>query len=102
MSVTKEKSNLMFALMLLLTLFLLSAYLANSERLTFKVGSQKTSGNNGDETPYLPMLPRGPVPPSGPNPDRPDTPPFDVHANLPLVHNSYKPSSNSHANNVLP
>ncbi|KAK4355877.1 hypothetical protein RND71_024848 [Anisodus tanguticus] len=99
MSVTKEKSDLIFALMLLLTVFLLSANLSNSERLTFKVPSQKASGNNGDESPYLPMLPRGPVPPSGPNPNRPDPPPFS------LVHKeeySSKPSSNSHAINVLP
>ncbi|KAK4714303.1 hypothetical protein R3W88_020210 [Solanum pinnatisectum] len=69
MSITKKKSNLIFALMLLLTL---SANLSNSERLTFKVVSQQGISSTGDGSSYiLPMLPRGPSPPSGANPSPP-------------------------------
>lgn len=93
---SKKKSGHIFALMLVLTLCLLSANLSNSKRLTFKVGKQQSGTGNGNESPYFAMLPRGPVPPSGPNQD--PRPPFS------LLHKdgfSYIPPSNSHANNVL-
>ncbi|MCD7472368.1 hypothetical protein HAX54_013592 [Datura stramonium] len=91
MSVTKEKSDVIYALMLLLCL-LLCANISKSERLTFKVGGSRQGINSGDhESPLFPMLPRGPVPPSGPNPD---SPPFklDGHTSKPT----------SVANNLLP
>uniref|UniRef100_M1BKK4 Uncharacterized protein n=1 Tax=Solanum tuberosum TaxID=4113 RepID=M1BKK4_SOLTU len=70
MSITKKKFNLIFALMLLLTL---SANLSNSERLTFKVVSQQGISSTGDGSSYniLPMLPRGPSPSSGASPSPP-------------------------------